>query len=164
MFKYVAHIFYYTFYALEDNGIIDLNNTIDMFSLQLAFLPRINKSLLEFRNLFNDHPIRTERNWSPNQMWTNGMLHPQNPLGRGEVDETVVNTEHYGIDHDGPSPFEDSGNNVQVSGIEIEGVETDYLTRCVLQEIDPLMDSQDMGINVILEVKNFVSEFIRSNQ
>jgi len=90
VFRHVIHIFYYAFYAMEDSNLLDINDCVDMFALQLAFLPRINRSLIEYIRLFNDHPVRTEKNWTPNQMWTNGMLNPQNPLAHGQIEESII--------------------------------------------------------------------------
>ena len=158
VFRNVLHIFYYIFYSMEDNLLLNLNDCIDMFALQLTFLPRINKSMKEYAQLFNDHPIRTEKNWTPNQMWTNGMLHPENPLQHGHIEENDHQTDYFGIDPHGPSPFEDSPNNVSVSNVDIEGVEMNELKRLALEQIDPLASSSDMGIDVYLLFKEFISE------
>ena len=37
---------------------------------------------------FNEDGIRTASNWSPNQMWLNGMLNKENPLTQNSQDET----------------------------------------------------------------------------
>ena len=39
----------------------------------------------------NDHPLATEHNWSPNQIWLNGMMNACNPLARGEADDDPDN-------------------------------------------------------------------------
>ena len=38
----------------------------------------INFALQEFANAFNLHPLRTEHNWNPNQIWSNGIINPRN--------------------------------------------------------------------------------------
>ena len=48
-------MFYYIFYALEDEQLIDIENTVDMLALRL-FLRRINQALNEFKELRNNHP------------------------------------------------------------------------------------------------------------
>ena len=40
--------------------------------------------------------MRTERNWSSNQMWLNGMMQPENRLSNGELDEEPYDFEYYG--------------------------------------------------------------------
>ena len=45
------------------------------------------------------------------------MMHEDNPLAKGEVDEDPIDFHNYGQDADGPSPFDESENNVQVPPI-----------------------------------------------
>ena len=97
---------------------------------------------------FNEHGIRTANNWSPNQMWINGMLNEENPLAHDRLDETPEDLQYYGYDPQAPSPFENSDNNVVVS--PIYGTPDSEFTR-VLQEVDPLRDSNNMGIDVYLD-------------
>jgi len=49
VFRCVAVTFYYVFYAMEQSGILHLDNELHMFILHLVFLPRINQSLSEFK-------------------------------------------------------------------------------------------------------------------
>lgn len=100
---------------MEDAGIFYLDNPTHMFSLHHTFLPRINQSLHEYKEAFNNHGIRTANNWSPNQMWLNGMMNEDNPLAQERLDEDPDDSQHYGYDPDGPSPFEETNNNVVVS-------------------------------------------------
>ena len=62
------------FCALEDEQWIVIENPVDMLSLCLVFLRRINQASNEFKELHNNHPLRMEGNWTPNQVWLNGML------------------------------------------------------------------------------------------
>ena len=69
---------------------------------------------------FNHHQLRTEHHWSPYQMWINGMLNELNPLAGGQLDDAPQDLEYYGIDSDGPSPFENSDNDVVVPTVACE--------------------------------------------
>ena len=40
--------------------------TTILMVLHLAFLPRINQALNEFKELHNNHQVQTENNWTPN--------------------------------------------------------------------------------------------------
>ena len=91
VFRCVIHMFYYIFYALKDEQLIDIENPVDMLALRLVFLRRINQALNEFKELHNNHLLRTEGNWTPNQMWLNGMLNLSNPLAENLVDNLVDN-------------------------------------------------------------------------
>ena len=151
VFRCVCHYFYYVFYAMEQCGLIDVDNKLHMFLLHLIFIPRINFALDEFKGASNEHKIRTARNWSPNQLWINGMMDINNPLSHGELDENPQNLELYGEDPQGPTPFDDSENEVIVLSVELQGAElqgASTIANSVLQVIDPLMESNKMGIDI----------------
>ena len=81
------------------------------FSLCTVFIPRINKALNDFAEAFNNHAVSTEGNWTPNQMWINGMLHANNPLAHGSLDDEPD-------DPEGPSLQEH--NNVVVEPVTLD--------------------------------------------
>ena len=60
---------------------------------------------------FNDHPVQTEHNWSPNQMWWNGMMNPCNPPAIGSLDDNPEDSTLYGEDPEGQTPLEEFDNN-----------------------------------------------------
>ena len=113
VFRCAAFLFYCIFYALEDAGHLDLDNEMHMYVLHYVFLPRLNFALQEFAGAFNLRPMRTEHNWSPNKIWSNGMINPNNSMQTALRDPVVDdvdpdNVELFGIDHDGPIPPEES--------------------------------------------------------
>ena len=55
---------------LEDSGVMDPNYELDLYSLHYVFLPLIQKQLDCFRA---HHPLRTERNRTPQQLWILGL-------------------------------------------------------------------------------------------
>lgn len=55
------------FRSLEDEG-MDINNVLQLYTLQFIFLPRINESLHLFENVWNNHKLRTENSRSPWQL------------------------------------------------------------------------------------------------
>lgn len=60
------------FYALESEGVLNVNNDTDIFCLHSVYLPRINKILDEFVAAHNSHKISTEGNKTPEQLfWVN---------------------------------------------------------------------------------------------
>ena len=64
-------MYYDLFDYLEEKLLLDVNNHSHMWALQ--FLPRINKALQIFKDGCNVHPISTEHNRSPNQLWILGI-------------------------------------------------------------------------------------------
>ena len=158
VFRCVMHYFYYLFYALEDSGNLNIEDPMNMFALHFVFLPRINKALHEYQETFNHHGIRTANSWSPYQMWMNGMPFDDNPLSHGGLDEDPDDLVFYGRDPQGPSPFDDSDNDVTVSPIEI--LKQDEVLQILKQEIDPLKSSIDIGMDVYINVLNPVKQAV----
>ena len=64
---------YYNFFLyLEDMNLLNIDNEVHLFCLHYIFLPRINSSLREFVSMWNNHPLGTEHNMSPLQLWRTG--------------------------------------------------------------------------------------------
>ena len=74
VFRCFGNVFYYTFQSMQESGLLDISNPLHMFILHYVYLPRINAAIESFVDAWNRHPIRTERNWSPEQIWSNGMI------------------------------------------------------------------------------------------
>ena len=51
----VTSLFHRLFHMLEDEGLLDCLNEVDMFCLQYAFLDRINSALTSFIESWNNH-------------------------------------------------------------------------------------------------------------
>ena len=126
---------------MELSGILNPEDPVHLFTLHLVFIPRINQSLFQFAEAFNHHNVRTERNWSPYQMWVNGMMHHDNPLAHGGVDEEPFDFEYYGTDPHGSTSL-DNDNNVVVDEINLG--ENELLASFALETVDPLRESNCM--------------------
>ncbi|XP_028400508.1 uncharacterized protein LOC114523698 isoform X2 [Dendronephthya gigantea] len=74
LFVGCLYIYYSIFYYLEEAGYLELNNAIHMFCLHFVFQPRINRQLQHFCNGWDNHPLRTEQNKTPNRLWINGLF------------------------------------------------------------------------------------------
>lgn len=60
------------FRRMEDDGKLNQLNEIDLFCLHVVYLPRINEALDEFVECWNNHPVSTENNLTPNQLFIQG--------------------------------------------------------------------------------------------
>ena len=69
----VSSSFIELFSALEEDGILDPSNEVDIFCLHFVFLPRINKSLKDFQGSWNCHSLSSEGNMSPIQLFFEGL-------------------------------------------------------------------------------------------
>ena len=89
---------YHLLYSLEDEGLLDPLDEIDLFSLHFIFIPRLNQQLETFRAAYCRHRLRTEHNRMALQLWTRGLqvtedeaaltgilYGPEEELGLGEV-------------------------------------------------------------------------------
>ena len=152
IFRCIIHIFYYIFYALEDEQLIDIENPVDMLALRPVFLQRIIQALNEFKELHNNHSLGTEGSWTPDQMWLNGMLNPSNPSAENLVDNFVDNADLFGVDPEVPLPFENSDDNVIVPEFNIQ--------QTVLDQFDLLISSTQMGIDIFVTVKEYIYKLI----
>ena len=151
VFRCVVSTFYSLFYHLEENNDLNPVSDVDHYALHLVFLHRINASLTQFSNSWNRHPLRTERHWSPQKIWTNGIIGPANEglTGVGDICDAV--TEDYGVDEEGPLPlYEHEGVNI----VEVPNT-TLPLTVQQLEELASLVEtnSDDFGIDTYLNCK-----------
>lgn len=87
----VTNIFYDALHTLEEEGLLDPTNSLHLFCCHFVFLPRLQANLESFTCGWNSHPLRTEGNLSPNQMWEIGLI--QNPVTppESEVFPIVIN-------------------------------------------------------------------------
>ena len=49
-----------------------------MYVLHFIYLSRINRIIESFKVSWNNHPLQTEKNWSPVRLWTSGFLDLRN--------------------------------------------------------------------------------------
>ncbi len=73
VFQGCTSSFYHLFYEMEDDAILDSDNEISLFCLHYVFIPRINIALRSFSEGWNNHPLSTEGNQSPIQLWISGL-------------------------------------------------------------------------------------------
>ena len=88
VFSGCLFLFYNLFHYMENEGLLDIGNDIHIFALRYIFLTRINASLLEFTHGWNNHPLSTEGNMSPAQLWLWG-LHRIQREETDDIDEVI---------------------------------------------------------------------------
>lgn len=85
LFRCAIQLYYRLFYFLEDEDKLLPTNHQRIYALHYVYLPRINQTLKHFCDGWNNHGIRTERNKSPCQLYTEGILQLRHS-GHSEVD------------------------------------------------------------------------------
>lgn len=116
MNRIVVSHFLNIFLFLESQGVLDPLNEVHRLCLHLVYIDLINETLQEFMAQWNNHPVTTECNLSPRQLWVQGMVSLQNS-GYTAVDDVVSNTHNlsnYGVCEDGPVPEENPSRMVCV--------------------------------------------------
>lgn len=73
VFSQCTVLFYRLFSHMEASGLLDVTDDVHLFSLHHIFIPRINNSLIAFKNAWNCHPLSSEGYLSPNQLWISGL-------------------------------------------------------------------------------------------
>ena len=74
LFNGCVATFYYHFYELEEVGLLNPNNDLDIFALHHVYLPLLNRKLEQFKCTWSHHPLRTEHNQTPHQLWLSGIM------------------------------------------------------------------------------------------
>lgn len=87
LFAGCTSFFYHTFMYLEDHGYLHITNELHLFSLHYVYIPRINRHLDLFRRGWDMHPLSTEGNKSPMQLWF--LMRPANTAERRDLEEVV---------------------------------------------------------------------------
>lgn len=125
----VLSFFAKIFGELEDDGLLDPLNEIQLYALHLIYIPRINKCLEEFKKQWMHHGLSTENGLSPIQLYTMGVLSNANSDHTAITSILQNDLPYYGVDIDGPFP---SDTDYQISipesaGIELSGEQQQFL-------------------------------------
>lgn len=67
--RLVSNQFRTEFYTLEEQGNLDVDNETDLYCLHIAYSTVINQVVEEFRSGYNNHSVRTEGNYTPQQLF-----------------------------------------------------------------------------------------------
>ena len=58
---------------MEESGDLDPDSECDLFALHFVYLPILSEQIMEFRNAWNNHGLRTEGNRTPIQLFLANM-------------------------------------------------------------------------------------------
>jgi len=151
MHRCVTLLYYRLFYYLEHLGLLNPLSDVHLSALHYVYLKRINRSLSIFKEGWNHHRIRTE-GYSPYQLFARGVITQVN-WTLDYVDED------FGIDDDNPMPEED-GEAVSIPETRLD-LSADGRAR--LNQIDPLQESNNYGINIYQEAIEIIMQDMQNN-
>lgn len=107
--RVVVSRFLNIFLFLESNGAFNPDDEMHLFCLHVVYMPLINSALQELTEQWNNHPLSSETNYSPRQLWVQGMLELRNSNLTAVTDVVnnepeIENLDEYGVEEDGPVP------------------------------------------------------------
>ena len=107
---------------LEHVQWLDPDNEIHLMALHLTYIPIINQAIEQFVDEWNNHPLSTESNYSPRQLWTLGMLEARDPLSCAVHDILHGHAEinAFGIDEEDGYLIEEEAQRVVVPSCPYE--------------------------------------------
>ena len=98
---------------------LDIVNAVQKFLLHYVFLPHI-KHVTKSLRARNSHPFRSERNWTPEQLWANGTMDLRNyhVTHVAEVQEsinsqTLEDLEWFRMDWYTPTPSDEGLSTIE---------------------------------------------------
>ena len=141
---------------MEENELLNRCQEIDIFALHFVFLPRIQKSLDAFKNAWKGHPMSTEKNQTPFQTWTLGMIDCNNENQRA-VRDFLRNghVQTFGAEGD-ITLDEPDEDKVEVRRIDI-GEKQDEILAYLVEKFNPFYEDNNYGINHFVPVKEEVT-------
>ncbi|KAA0712532.1 hypothetical protein E1301_Tti019072 [Triplophysa tibetana] len=134
-----------------DIGALDADQDLHTLCLHYVFLPRLNWHLQLFVRMWDKHPLATEGNRTPQQLWMAGLL-----LGQQDNPDQIDDT-NWGIDWDGPIAAPDSAT------VEVPEAPLDLLQRVeghLRACIDPFQTSEVFGADIYLHAMSEVQAFM----
>ena len=116
-----------------------MEDDVDLFCLHYVYKPRINNAINLFTQGWNHHKLRTERNRTPIQLFTEGMLslHGSGYTAVRDIfDNPDDETQFQEIDDEEYMPELQNSNDVQVPSVRCPVTENELIR--LRESVDPL--------------------------
>lgn len=147
----VGVLYHDTFRRLEEEDCLDPLNETDIYCLHYIFLPRINATLEEFVDSWNNHAISTENNLTPNQLFVKGAL---------EQNMTPYFPSSLSSGSGGVSSLPVSGDRVSVPRMSF--TPCPLLYREITSTLIPTASSVDFGCDLYKRLVSIVGRHLQS--
>ncbi|XP_057216817.1 uncharacterized protein LOC130570501 [Triplophysa rosa] len=148
----VTVTYYDVLHSLEEDGLLDISSALHIFLVHFVFLPRLRKDLQTFAEGWNHHPLRTERNMSPQQLWEVGLL--QNST---HEPENVEGEEDFDIDWESAIFHEESLTECGVVIPELSPSLNEQEMQHLQASVDPTATSYSHGRDIFVQCLNIFS-------
>ena len=149
---------YINLFFLPPIGILNLDDLVERYVLHYIFVPRINHVITSFKQGWNSHPLRSEKNWTPKQIWTNGMIDQRRRgiLHIAEINDIPVGSEDlewFGMEWYAPHPADDGLATMNVNDVSSP---LNQEQEKILRRINPLTLSATFGIDLFLNAMDII--------
>ena len=81
---------YGLFIHIEEENYLNIENSIYMFTFYYVYTPRINVLLKKLKAGWNCHPMSSNRNMSPEELWVIGLNSSEQCIGKPIENVTVT--------------------------------------------------------------------------
>ena len=152
---YVTGFFSNLFHYFESIDALDPLNELHLFALHYVYKPRINRALELFASQWNNHPLSSERNMTPYQLWIEGFYmfaNSNHETIREVVEPASLDVNSYGVDDDGPLPQVQTVNHVEIPESTIQVPEEILVLLSTL--VNPLEEDNEHGKRIFLNTCN----------
>nr|XP_018912715.1 PREDICTED: uncharacterized protein LOC109041012 isoform X2 [Bemisia tabaci] len=140
------------FRHLEHADVLSQLSVLDLLCLIYVYFPRIQKSLDSFRNLWNNHGLRTAHNATPNELW---LLSLRQLSSEEDVFELELVPEFLDLDFTASSDVELPLPNIDVSVFQLSPEELDHFGEVAHTLVpNPLLDDSQEGVSLYMTLRN----------
>ena len=70
---------------MENNNVLNVDNELHTFCLHFIYLKQINHTMHMFMDAWNNHPLSTENNLTPIQLWISELAGVSDSFDRDEI-------------------------------------------------------------------------------
>ena len=165
--KCVLSLFINLFLFMENIFILDRTNFIDILCIDTIFLQRLQRALDEFTDGWSHHPLSTAKNKTPYQLRMEGMMTKKLEEQRGvrtflSNNDANENNDLLGVDVSGLPVAEDQNEifSFQEYHWQNEFGPKFSAVQQAINDIDPLTEDDNFGINYYLKLKEKINEII----
>ncbi|CAM4570665.1 unnamed protein product [Leuciscus chuanchicus] len=148
VFTAVTCHFYNVLHQLEGDGLLDLSSSVHLFCCHYVFIPRLQAQLDGFRDGWDNHPLSTERNLTPNQLWHMGLQYNSEEYNDEDLQIPLVDWESSGLIPCDPN----CGVHVPESDCHLRPDDLAGLSAAV----DPMGPSTCMGVDKYLAALEYM--------
>lgn len=143
VYRVVIRQFKNLFNSLEQYRLLDPLNE-SLYALHYIYLPRINRALTEFQQQYNYHPMHTEGNLTPRQIFE---------VSPRSAEVHSIDRWAYGVEEEGPVPDIGPDNSVVVSPVDVRLSPAQVTS---VMQIDPLHNDNNFGIDLYCSVRSII--------